>query len=85
MKSLERRYAVTMPGSIGGHAPPAVIVVHATGILGPGGGPVWENTDGDFRVEITGEVATVLTAPIGSPRHPCLHAVPLPDRAVSVR
>ncbi|MFD5465956.1 DUF6296 family protein [Kitasatospora sp. NPDC127059] len=86
MKSLERRYAVTLPGPIGGHAPPAVVVVYATDAPGPGGGPVWESLDGDLRVEITGEVATVLTAPDptagGAPLHPCLHAVPLPDRAV---
>ncbi|MBD0688714.1 DUF6296 family protein [Streptomyces sp. CBMA123] len=87
MKSLERRYAVTLPGPIGGHAPPDVVVVRATGTLGPGGGPVWASPDGGLRVEITGEVATVLAAPDGvvadsALRHPCLHAVPLPDRAV---
>ncbi|MFE3876706.1 DUF6296 family protein [Kitasatospora sp. NPDC059146] len=80
MKSLERRYAVTLPGSIGGHAPPPVVVVRVTEAVGPGGGPVWTNRAGDLRVEIIGEVATVLSAPDGAGRHPCLHAVPLPDR-----
>ncbi|MFG3223797.1 DUF6296 family protein [Kitasatospora sp. NPDC048194] len=81
MESLERRYAVTLPGPICGHAPPSVVVVHATEAVGPGGTLVWENTDGDLRVEISGEVATVLAAPAGTPSHPCLHAVPLPSRA----
>ncbi|MBV2155389.1 DUF6296 family protein [Kitasatospora sp. SUK 42] len=78
MENPSRRYAVTLPGPVCGHGPPAVIVVHATGLLGPGGRPVWESVDGGFRVEITGEVATVLAAPAGAPQHPCLHAVPLP-------
>ncbi|MFJ7243186.1 DUF6296 family protein [Kitasatospora sp. NPDC098652] len=81
MKSLERRYAVALPGSIGGHAPRSVVVVHVTEEIGPGGGPVWTNSDGDLRVEIAGEVATVLSAPEGTVRHPCLHAVALPDRS----
>ncbi|MQS16807.1 hypothetical protein F7Q99_32625 [Streptomyces kaniharaensis] len=78
MRSLNRRYAVTLPGPIGGHAPLSVVVVHATDAVGPGGGLVWENVDGDLRVEIFGEVANVLTAPAGGSRHPCLQAVPLP-------
>ncbi|MFH8381787.1 DUF6296 family protein [Kitasatospora sp. NPDC018058] len=78
MRILERRYAVTLPGPIGGHAPPAVVVVHATDAVGPGGTLVWESVEGDLRVEITGEVATVLAAPAGTPNHPCLHAVALP-------
>ncbi|MFJ9841342.1 DUF6296 family protein [Kitasatospora sp. NPDC101155] len=85
MKRLERRYAVTLPGPIGGHAPPAVVVVHATEAVGPGGSLVWESADGDLRVEITGEVATVLAAPAGTQWHPCLHAVSLPPRAPDVR
>ncbi|MFF2078534.1 DUF6296 family protein [Kitasatospora sp. NPDC058162] len=77
MTNLNRRYAVTMPGAIGGHAPPVVVVVHATDVVGPGGGLVWEDEAGDLRVEITGEVATVLGEPEDG-QHPCLHAVPLP-------
>ncbi|MFF1798669.1 DUF6296 family protein, partial [Kitasatospora sp. NPDC058263] len=42
------------------------------------GEPVWESADGSLRVEITGGVATVLTAPAGSGRHPCLQAYALP-------
>ncbi|MFD0276397.1 DUF6296 family protein [Kitasatospora sp. NPDC127111] len=78
MRSLKGRYAVTLPGPVGGHGPPDVVVVHATDAVGPGGKQVWENADGDLRVEINGEVATVLAAPAGDSLHPCLHAVPLP-------
>ncbi|WP_380282818.1 DUF6296 family protein [Kitasatospora purpeofusca] len=73
-----RRYAVTLPVTTGGHAPPSVVVVHPTDTRGPGGRPVWASADGGLRVEIAGRVATVLTAPAGSARHPCLDAVPLP-------
>ncbi|MFB7470102.1 DUF6296 family protein [Kitasatospora sp. NPDC056184] len=73
-----RRYAVTLPVTTRGHAPPAVVVVHRTGALGPGGNPVWASADGGLRVEIAGRVAAVLAAPPGSARHPCLDAVPLP-------
>ncbi|MGW1178646.1 DUF6296 family protein [Kitasatospora sp. NPDC002543] len=78
MRSLTRRYAVTLPGPIGGHAPLSVVVVHQTQVVGPDGGFVWESSDGCLRVEITGEVATVLAAPGTGSRHPCLMAVPLP-------
>ncbi|MEV7184451.1 DUF6296 family protein [Kitasatospora sp. NPDC093102] len=78
MRSLTRRYAVTLPGQIGGHAPPSVVVVHETQTVGPDGGLVWESSDGGLRVEITGGVATVLSAPGTCSRHPCLTAVPLP-------
>ncbi|MCG6494245.1 DUF6296 family protein [Kitasatospora sp. A2-31] len=78
MRSLNRRYAVTLPGPVGGHAPPAVVVVHATDAVGPGGGLIWEDAGGRLRVEIAGEVATVLEAPAGCGRHTCLQAVPLP-------
>lgn len=78
MKTLRRRYAVTLPGAVGNHAPPKVVVVHVTDEVGPGGGLVWENADGRLRVEISGFVATVLASPDGRLRQPCLHAVPLP-------
>ncbi|MFF7990662.1 DUF6296 family protein [Kitasatospora xanthocidica] len=78
MRSLTRRYAVTLPGRIGGHAPPAVVVVHETHAVGPDGGLVWESEDGVLRVEIRNEVATVLAAQGTGSRHPCLPAVPLP-------
>ncbi|MFI8462081.1 DUF6296 family protein [Kitasatospora sp. NPDC085464] len=78
MKSLNRRYAVTLPGPVGGHAPPAVVVVHATDRVGPGGGLVWRSTAGDLTVEIADGVATVLSAPPGTGQHPRLEAVPLP-------
>ncbi|MET8542441.1 DUF6296 family protein [Kitasatospora sp. NPDC004799] len=78
MSSLTRRYAVTLPGPIGGHAPPSVVVVHETQSTGPDGGVVWESADGGLRVEIAAGVATVLSAPGAGSRHPCLTAVPLP-------
>ncbi|MER7757042.1 DUF6296 family protein [Kitasatospora sp. NPDC097643] len=80
MRSLNRRYAVTLPGPIGAHRPPQVVVVRVTEVVGPGGSLVWENAEGDLQVEITGEVATVLAAPASGPQHPCLYAVPLPPR-----
>ncbi|MEU3562162.1 DUF6296 family protein [Kitasatospora sp. NPDC006786] len=78
MRSLTRRYAVTLPGPIGGHAPLCSVVVHETQIVGPDGGLVWESADGDLRVEIASGVATVLDSPGAGSRHPCLMAVPLP-------
>ncbi|MFJ8623827.1 DUF6296 family protein [Kitasatospora sp. NPDC093550] len=78
MRSLTRRYAVTLPGPIGGHAPPDVVVVHQTQSVGPDGGFVWESADGGLRVEISGGVATVLASPGAGSLHPCLLAVPLP-------
>ncbi|MFE7528245.1 DUF6296 family protein [Kitasatospora sp. NPDC057542] len=78
MSSLNRRYAVTLPGPVGSHGPPTVVVVHVTEETGPDGSPVWESTDGDLRVEIRGEVATVLDAPADGPQRSCLHAVELP-------
>ncbi|MFI9785054.1 DUF6296 family protein [Kitasatospora sp. NPDC051984] len=73
-----RRYAVTLPGAVGCHAPPTVVIVHLTGAVAPDGRPVWESAAGDLRVEIDGDVAIVLPAPGQDVRHPCLHAVPLP-------
>ncbi|MFF3071908.1 DUF6296 family protein [Kitasatospora sp. NPDC057904] len=80
MRSLSRRYAVTLPGPVGAHGPPTVVVVYETEEVGPDGGSVWESTDGDLRVEIRGEVAAVVgTPPDGEPRQDsCLHAVLLP-------
>ncbi|MFF2078747.1 DUF6296 family protein [Kitasatospora sp. NPDC058162] len=80
MRSLKRRYAVTLPGPVGAHGPPTVVVVHETQAVGPDGGCIWESADGDLQVEIRGEVAAVLGAPPdGAPRQDsCLHAVLLP-------
>ncbi|MGW4895690.1 DUF6296 family protein [Kitasatospora sp. NPDC004240] len=72
------RYAVTLPGTPGAHAPPEVVIVHATGETTADGQPVFEDADGTFRVEITQGVARPLAAPPGPGRHTCLHAVPLP-------
>lgn len=71
--ALNRRYAVTLPGSIGGQAPPTVILVELTDELGPGGSPVWVNVESGLRVEIDGGVAVVLA---GYDGHPCLFAIP---------
>ncbi|MEV5012530.1 DUF6296 family protein [Streptomyces sp. NPDC055692] len=71
------RYAVTLPGTPGTHAPPEVIVVHFTGESTAGGDPVYTDAAGTFRVEITGEVARPLAEPVGPGRHTCLHAIPL--------
>ncbi|MFD0278948.1 DUF6296 family protein [Kitasatospora sp. NPDC127111] len=73
-----RRYAVTLPGAPGGHAPPEVVVVHATGETSADGVPVYADAEGTFRVEISGEVARPLAVASGPGRHTCLHAVPLP-------
>ncbi|MFD8478547.1 DUF6296 family protein [Kitasatospora sp. NPDC059673] len=58
-----RRYAVTLPGAVGRHAPPTVVIVHSTDAVGPDGRLVWESSAGDLRVEIDGDVAIVLPAP----------------------
>ncbi|MFJ9448235.1 DUF6296 family protein [Kitasatospora sp. NPDC101235] len=72
------RYAVTLPGAPGGHAPPEVVVVHATGEWTAGGAPVYADEAGTLRVEIRADVARPLDAVPGAGRHTCLHATPLP-------
>ncbi|WP_037782665.1 DUF6296 family protein [Kitasatospora purpeofusca] len=71
------RYAVTLPGAPGSHAPPEVVIVHATGET-TAGGAVYADRSGAFRVEIAGETARPLGEPPGPGRHTCLHALPLP-------
>ncbi|AUG76868.1 hypothetical protein CFP65_2005 [Kitasatospora sp. MMS16-BH015] len=71
------RYAVTLPGVPGTHAPPEVVIVHATGEM-TANGPVYADPPGTFRVEIAGETARPLAEPSGPGQHTCLHAVPLP-------
>ncbi|MGW2367552.1 DUF6296 family protein [Streptomyces sp. NPDC001667] len=73
-----RRYALTLPGPPGGHAPPTVVVVSLTETHGPNGGRVWADPTGEWRVQIISEAATVLAAPAGYAGHRCLHAVPMP-------
>ncbi|MBV6702967.1 DUF6296 family protein [Kitasatospora aureofaciens] len=77
--SVHRRYAVTLPGPVGAHARPTVLLVHLSEDVAPGGGHVWTDASGQWRMRIDGEVATVLSAPAAyDGRHPCLDAVPMP-------
>lgn len=73
------RYAVTVPGAPGGHAPAEVIVVHLTTESGPRGEPVYADASGRYRFSITGQTATLLEG-VAKTRacHRCLHALPLP-------
>jgi uncharacterized protein DUF6296 len=72
------RYAVTMPGAPGGHAPPEVIVVRITAETGPRGEPVYADASGRYRFSITGSTARLLPGAVKSRAcHRCLHAVPL--------
>lgn len=71
------RYAVTLPGTPGTHGPTEVVIVHATGEHTADGAPVYADTAGTFRVEITAGIARPLAEPAGSGRHTCLVATPL--------
>ncbi|MFE5586107.1 DUF6296 family protein [Kitasatospora sp. NPDC056531] len=73
-----QRYAVTLPGTPGGHAPPEVVIVHATGERSADGAPVYADAAGTFRVEIRAGVALPLDAAPEAGRHTCLHATALP-------
>ncbi|MFB7908314.1 DUF6296 family protein [Kitasatospora sp. NPDC056076] len=76
----QSRYAVTLPGPVGGHGAAKVVVVQLVhdDVLHPAG-PVWGDIDGLWRMRIDGEAATVLRAPSEyEGRQLCLHAVPLP-------
>ncbi|MCG6494385.1 DUF6296 family protein [Kitasatospora sp. A2-31] len=76
---VHRRYAVTLPGPVGAHARPTVLLVHLSDDIAPGGGHVWTDTTAQWRLHIEGEAATVLSAPAEyTGGHPCLHAVPMP-------
>ncbi|MER6398598.1 DUF6296 family protein [Kitasatospora sp. NPDC001603] len=71
------RYAITLPGTPGCHAPARVIVVHATGET-RNGEAVYADSAGTFRVTIAHGVAEPLDVPASHGRHTCLHAYPLP-------
>ncbi|MQS16341.1 hypothetical protein F7Q99_30060 [Streptomyces kaniharaensis] len=76
---VHRRYAVPLPGPVGAHARPTVLLVHLSDDIAPGGGHVWTAAASQWRMQIEGEEATVLSAPAGyDSRHPVLHAVPMP-------
>ncbi len=73
-----RRYALTFPGTPGGHAPQDVVVVTDTGSSGPGGYPVYADASGIVRAEISdlGEVRMLASGGHQSPQTP-IHAEPL--------
>ncbi|MEV8099496.1 DUF6296 family protein [Kitasatospora sp. NPDC085879] len=71
------RVAVTLPGTPGRHAPPEVVIVHATGERAADGTPVYADSRGTFRVAIVGTTARLLSEPGPPGRHTCLHASPL--------
>ncbi|MDH6580478.1 DUF6296 family protein [Kitasatospora sp. MAP5-34] len=78
MTTIER-YAVTLPGTPGTHAPPRVVEVKATGRLEADGRMVYADDSGDFLVHVTDDgVAEPLADEPGPNRTRCLHAVPLP-------
>ncbi|MEV4557973.1 DUF6296 family protein [Kitasatospora sp. NPDC049285] len=72
------RYAVTIPGAPGGHAPPRVVVVHHLRTTGPDGRPVYADESGTLVVYVSGGVAEPVGAPSGMTAHPCLQAHPVP-------
>lgn len=71
------RYAVIVPGTGGGQAPPRTRIVRRTRAVDPAGLPVYSDATGAFRVTITGDTARPLPGTIGAPGG-CLHAWPLP-------
>ncbi|WP_374223049.1 DUF6296 family protein [Streptomyces sp. FH025] len=73
------RYAVTLPGVPGGHAPPEVIIVHASGETTRDGRPVFADSAGTLRVEITGEAARPLATPRAPAGIPACTPSPCPD------
>ncbi|WP_354644782.1 DUF6296 family protein, partial [Kitasatospora camelliae] len=48
------RFAVTLPRTPGRHAPPEVVIVHATGERAADGTPVYADSHGTFRVASIG-------------------------------
>jgi hypothetical protein len=75
------RYAVTVPGPPGGHAPPELIVVHLTAEVGVDGEPVYADSSGRYRFHISGQVARLIPGAAkgakGRMCHRCLQAQPL--------
>jgi hypothetical protein len=74
-----QRYAVTLPGTPGTHAPPRVVTVRSTGRIGVDGRPVYSDESGTFLVRISADgVAEPLADEPAPDRMRYLHAVPLP-------
>ncbi|MDH6135555.1 hypothetical protein P3T37_004971 [Kitasatospora sp. MAA4] len=73
------RYAITLPGTPGTHAPPRVVTVALSGRLGADGRPVYADETGEFLVQISADgIAEPLVEQPGPCTTKCLHAVPLP-------
>ncbi|MEU9048303.1 MULTISPECIES: DUF6296 family protein [unclassified Kitasatospora] len=72
------RYEITLPGTPGCHAPPRIIVAHATGERTRNGEAVYADAAGTLRVTVTHGVAEPVDIPTSPGQHTCLHAHPLP-------
>ncbi|WP_035796804.1 DUF6296 family protein [Kitasatospora mediocidica] len=73
------RYAITLPGTPGAHAPPRVVTVLLSDRVGVDGRPVYVDETGEFLVQIGADgVAEPLADDPGPCVTKCLHAVPLP-------
>ena len=80
MTTIER-YAVTLPGTPGTHAPPRVVTVTLTERVGLDGRAVYADDSGEFLVQISAEgIAEPLVAGPEASSVKCLHAVPLPSQ-----
>lgn len=87
MTTIER-YAVTLPGTQGTHAPPRVVTVTRTERVGPDGRAVYADDSGEFLVQISEDgIAEPLGAgpDTGAGAVKCLHAVPLPSSGRAAR
>ncbi|PYC65902.1 hypothetical protein C7C46_32020 [Streptomyces tateyamensis] len=72
-----QRYAVSLPGPVGSHAPARVVVVHWTSARAAGL-PVYADEEGDFRVTVDELGSAQLLEAADGAQAQCLHAVPLP-------
>jgi hypothetical protein len=75
--NVVQRYAVSLPGPVGSHAPARVVIVHWTATR-TAGCPVYANEEGDFRVTIDELGAAQLLEAADGDQAQCLHAVALP-------
>ncbi|GAA2744362.1 DUF6296 family protein [Kitasatospora cinereorecta] len=71
------RYAITLPGPPGGHAPSRVVTVEFTGEHSADGNPVYADVHTGLRVEIHDGATKVLGPLSGAGPRTCLHAVPV--------
>ncbi|MFE0460683.1 DUF6296 family protein [Kitasatospora sp. NPDC058965] len=75
--NVVQRYAVSLPGPVGCHAPARVVIVHWTSGRADGC-PVYANEEGDFRVTIDELGAAQLLEAADGAQAQCLHAVAMP-------